>query len=1153
MSSPRRHNGAPSLSPSDRRPTAKGRLRLRVAAVVAATTLAVSGPAVGAWASPVAPAQLGSAASAPGGIALNPLPGGISKPVSDFTAGRYNVTLTDPAAATYSGGVSGYDATKPPSGSQMNARALPVQNYSDYLAGKQNEVAATVGATVDYSYTLASNGFSAELSPEQASSLTSNPSVARVTRDEIKHITAAEPSTSFLGLDGSTGVWAQNGGVDEAGAGIVVGDIDTGVAPENPSFAGDPLGTTPGAEPYIDSNPPAGKGPITYTKADGQTFNGECVTGEQFTAADCSTKIIGARYFLAGFGQKNIGTAATGEYVSPRDGDGHGSHTASTAVGDNAVTATVAGSDFGQISGMAPAAKLAVYKVCWSGPKPNLTTDDGCSTADILKAIDQAVADGVDVLNFSIGGSNAQTTLSETDYAFYGAASAGIFVAASAGNSGPDASTLDNASPWYTTVAASTIPSYEATATLGTGEKFAGGSITVETGGSGPLTGDLVRADLVKDAKADAADALLCAPGSLDPALVAGKIVFCQRGVYDRTAKSAEVGRAGGIGMLLVNKTPSSIDLDEHSVPTVHLDADAWDTTYAYAAESGATVTFTSGNQAGPSPATPQLAGFSSRGPVLADGSDILKPDISAPGVAILAAAANPEGGAPTWEFLSGTSMAAPHIAGLAALYLGVHPLATPAEIKSAMMTTAGDVVDTSGDPLDDPFGEGAGNVDPRKYLNPGLVYLNGPADWDSYIEGIGYDFGAEPIDASDLNLASVAIGSLTGSQTVTRTVTATEAGTFTVASADVPGIDTVVSPSTLTFGAAGESATYSITFTRTDAPLNEFTTGYLTWANGDTTVRSPIAIQPVPIAAPLEVDGTGTTGSVDVTVTPGSDGDVPLVAEGLAKGTQLIADNQDPKIPLDGHSAVAPAKATATFPVTVPEGVSAARFDLTSITSAADGADLDLVVDLLDAKGKPVEEWSSATGAANEQVNIIEPEAGDYLISANVFAIPDTQATAAMDLYSFFVTPDAGDGSFTTPPTVAGVQGQPATYTASWSGLDYSSQYLGLVSYGDSGVSTFVGVKTEAAPVTPPPTDTATPTPPAPTDPVSSGTPTGGAAAGSGSNGSNLAATGLSIAPLGLAAILLLGGVAALITHRRRLASRASDGPSDGPNVSGE
>ncbi|MCU1557595.1 MAG: serine protease [Microbacteriaceae bacterium] len=324
-----------------------------------------------------------------------------------FTPGRYIVTLVDPSVATYRGGINGFAPTKPDNGKQLNARGRAQQSYGDYLAGKQKDVAAKAGVTVDQSYTLALNGFSATLTAKQAAALSADKAVASLAPDELKHV-AATPSTSFLGLDGANGVWAKTGGVDHAGEGIVLGDLDTGIAPENPSFAGDPLGTIAGAAPYLDGTT------TTYAKADGSTFRGVCTTGEQFTAGDCSTKIISARYYLDGFGAGNIGNASTGEYVSPRDGDGHGSHTASTAAGNARVPAAIDGVSYGTITGVAPAAKIAVYKVCWSGPDPKSTTDDGCATSDLLAAIDQAVADGVDVINYSIGGGPAQTTVSPT-------------------------------------------------------------------------------------------------------------------------------------------------------------------------------------------------------------------------------------------------------------------------------------------------------------------------------------------------------------------------------------------------------------------------------------------------------------------------------------------------------------------------------------------------------------------------------------------------------------------------------------------------------------------------------------------------------------------------------------------------------------------
>lgn len=986
-----------------------------------------------------------AASAAPGLVASG---GGITTPAASFTAGRYIVTLVDNAAATYDGGVTGFSATQPGEGEQLDVDAQAVQEYSEFLAGEQQAAADAVGASIDYSYTLALNGFSAELSGDQASALQEQGGVLAVTLDTLHQVDAV-PSTTFMGLDGPGGVWESIGGADQAGDGVVVGVLDTGIAPEHPSFAGDPLGTSDGDAPFVSGEN------VVFHKADGSDFVGVCQIGEQFTASDCSTKIIGARYFVDGFGLGAIGDASEGEYVSPRDGDGHGSHTASTAAGDHQVTASVGGFDYGMISGVAPAAKIAAYKVCWTGNDPTTTDDDGCAGADLLAAIDQAVADGVDVINYSIGGGSATTTVSPEDQAFLGAAAAGIFVAASAGNSGPGASTADHGSPWYTTVAASTIPSYEGTVTLGNGLAIAGASITLH--GDVPVAGPLVRGDLVAAAGHDPADSLLCGPDSLDPALATGKIVMCERGVYARTDKSVEVAAAGGIGMILVNRTPGSVDTDLHSVPTVHLDDTHWTELYEYSALPDATASMLEGNSTDYTPPTPQVAGFSSRGPVLADGSDIIKPDIAAPGVSILAAGANAEGAEPTFQFLSGTSMSSPHIAGLAALYLGERPNASPAEIKSAMMTTAYNTVDQNNEAVTDPFAQGAGQVDPTRFFEPGMLYLNGLADWYSYIEGVGYDLGdtVDPIDPSNLNLASIGVGALTGAETITRTVTATEAGTWN-AEVSLAGIDAVVEPSTLSFAAAGETASYTVTFNRVDAPLDEFATGWLDWVNyedASKVVHSPVAVQPVTLLAPESVAGEGTTGSVDVTVTPGGDGDIPLTVDGLAPGIR-VANPADPAAEHTGNGTTGDKYA---YQVELPAGLALARFDLDAIDNSAD---LDLVVDLLDGDGgNPVARWVSATGSADEQVNVLAPDAGFYLIKVSIYS-----GTTDFDVTNFAVAAGLGDGAFAVNPEVlTGVAGQPVTYTASWAGLNPDTAYLGMVSYGGTSLQTLVSVNSGA------------------------------------------------------------------------------------------
>jgi hypothetical protein len=235
--------------------------------------------------------------------------------------------------------------------------------------------------------------------------------------------------------------------------------------------------------------------------------------------------------------------------------------------------------------------------------------------------------------------------------------------------------------------------------------------------------------------------------------------------------------------------------------------------------------------------------------------------------------------------------MATPHIAGLAALYLSQHPTASPAEIKSALMTTASNTVDSAGHPVTNPFAQGAGEVNPAAYLNPGLVYDAGVTDWKGYLEGVGEATfpGVTPIDPVDLNQASIALGSFAGLTTVTRTVRALTPGTYTATLSGLAGIGALVSPSTLTFDSVGETKSFTVTFNRATAALNTYATGSLTWTNGALTVRSPIAVKPV--AAPTSISGTGTNGHTAVPIPFGVASGQAIHAYGLASKTVDYAD----------------------------------------------------------------------------------------------------------------------------------------------------------------------------------------------------------------------------------------------------------------------
>jgi hypothetical protein len=479
-------------------------------------------------------------------------------------AGRYVVVMKAAPAASYDGSDRRFAQTRSTGGQAFRADSAAARAYTRHLLGQQDALARKAGVKAYANYTIALNGFAADLSADQASRLASDKSVLLLAKDTLRKQNTWQTPT-FLGLDGSGGAWKAHGTRKDAGNGIVVGDIDSGIWPTSPSFRGAKLSTTPVGpnDATMDA-----EGNTRSEKVDGSVFRGKCETGQKFVLANCNSKIIGARYYADAYlAQTDPEDRPDSEYISPRDGSGHGSHTASTAsgvvTGSSAKPVTVEGRAFGTLSGMAPGSQLAIYKVCFENVDPDLS---GCATSASLAAIDDAVADGVDVINYSISGA-LDTVIDPVELAFEGAAEAGVFVSASAGNSGPEASTVAHNSPWLTTVAAGTHVNFENTVVLADGTKIVGASIN---GTRVPRT-PIVTAQASVVAGGDAAAAKLCGPDTLDPAKVTGKMVVCYRGTYDRVAKSAEVKRAGGVAMILVNPTANSLDADFHAVPTVHI------------------------------------------------------------------------------------------------------------------------------------------------------------------------------------------------------------------------------------------------------------------------------------------------------------------------------------------------------------------------------------------------------------------------------------------------------------------------------------------------------------------------------------------------------------------------------------------------------
>lgn len=984
------------------------------------------------------PAQAAPAPETPGNAAA------VAKKNLDPSAykdGRYMVVLAEKPAATYDGGTAGLAPTKPEEGKKLDADSAEVKEYQQHLQQKQQEVAQQENVTIQRDFTTAVNGFSANLTADQAINLAKDPKVLMVAPDT--QYAPDYSTTDFLKLSGPNGTWAtQYGGQDNAGKGTVVGVIDTGYTPSNPFFAGEPVGPLAG-NPQVGVPYRTADGKIAMLKADGDTFVGECQpgtdTGADYDGSACNSKVLSTHYFADAFLETvPPENRAPEEVISPVDVDSHGTHTASTAAGNASVDAVVDGRSFGTTSGIAPAAKLAVYKVCWEDTDP---ATGGCYGSASVDAIEQAILDGVDVLNYSISGSTTSTT-DPVSLAFLSAASAGIFVATSAGNSGPTASTVNHGAPWLTTVAATSFSQeLQGTVEFSDGSKFRGASImNREVSGAGVV--------LSTNAASGEGNAALCAPGSLDPAKVAGKVVVCDRGVVDRTAKSAEVLRGGGVGMILVNLTDSSLDTDKHIIPTVHVNPPATQTIKdKVTANPAITVSLLNRDTTGlPAEAQPQIAGFSSRGPLLATDSDLLKPDVSAPGVAILAGVSPIGTGGDNFGFLSGTSMASPHVAGFGALILGKNPQWSPATVKSAMMTTAGPVKLANGAVNKDVFATGAGQVDPAKVLSPGLVYDATTEDYLKFIQGTGMDLGMEGLgttQARDMNVPSFALGNLAGKIEVTRTLTALTAGTYR-ASANVPGVNVKITPSVLTFGAPGEKKTFKVQFENKNAELGKFAMGSLNWQGANKTVTSPIAVRPQSVIADkaLAFTGTGPNGSGTINITSGTNLPVGVTVDGLSK-----ADSSAVEL-VPGPFAGETNASNYVKKVTVGEGSALAKF---SVISSNEAADFDMLVVTPSGQQLP-----AATASASETLSVPNPAAGDYYVYANLYASPNNQATKATVDAAVL---GANQGNATvTPNPIRLANGKTGQISLNWKNLEPGS-YIGRLTFAGTSEPSFVTV----------------------------------------------------------------------------------------------
>ncbi|AGL16070.1 S8 family serine peptidase [Actinoplanes sp. N902-109] len=887
-----------------------------------------------------------------GGAALHPDAAGPA-----HTDGQYVIRLREAPVTSYAGGVAGLAATRPAAGQELQAHSAAAEKYRAHLGEAQRDVLDDLGVTARQSYTTAFNGFTAKLTGAQATKLAQDPRVAAVSK---AHMVKADAAT--LGSPGTAarpGVTAKP--VPGKGSGVVVGVIDTGIWPESASFA---------------ATMPAPKG-----------WHGTCQVGDGFPASACNGKIVGARYFADGWLQM-AGSLPDGEILSARDMQGHGTHTASTAAGLPVEHAMVLGRDLGKISGVAPDAQIAVYKALWGGSG----TD-----ADIIAAIDAAVADGVDVINYSIGnmmGDYQPNT--PIGNAFLNAYQAGVFVAASAGNDGMSGM-ISNAEPWVTTVGAAVERANEATVRLGDGTTIVGTSMDVLPGrGSTPIV-FADRAGSIEDG------AQFCSGGSLDPAKVKGKIVACD--FDDAVGAVEEVKAKGGAGVVLF-QTTGNVRLNIiYDFPTVYL----WSAeqagqifNYLWAHRDDGTAGLTTGGDGSSLVGLPSVAGLSSYGPDQVH-TGLQKPDLVADGVDVVAAV-SPMAGGRLFDAYSGTSMAAPHVAGMAAILHAQHPGWTPGAVASALRTTAGDTTGTSS-----PLQQGSGLPLVSRATDPGLVVEPTAASLTAFA-------AAATPDGKELNLPSIALREYDGLHPVLVKRSFTNVGkhteTYRARVEGLSGMNVTITPKTFTVR-AGATVSVTIKLARGKATWDRYTTGSLVLTSTQHRVRLTVAARPWGFT-PRPYDDTGMEfgrvgGLGQGYLQPGFTG--PLAARTTGYTPVTWTDNQLTTTVTGGAFAPGGVGTQGTR-IVVPQGTAGLI-----VQTASDDPNKNL--DLYLYKDGKLVERSWAFWHSNERIARFFPEPGVYMAYVHAQSTDTATVPYQLGVTTLAANANRHNATITAPPEV--------------------------------------------------------------------------------------------------------------------------------------
>ncbi|KAL6506694.1 hypothetical protein OROHE_022526 [Orobanche hederae] len=689
-------------------------------------------------------------------------------------------------------------------------------------------------------------GFAARLSEEEAKLVSQTPGVVSVFPDPVLklHTTRSWDFLKYLTAKEINSFPSSRSVSASTEADTIIGIIDTGIWPESQSFIDEDMSPIP------------------------SRWKGICMAGQNFTSSTCNRKLIGARYY------DNPESKATA-FGTPRDDVGHGTHVASTAAGRPVYGASYYDLANGTAVGGSPGSRIAVYRVC--------TANEGCPGSAILKALDDAIADGVDVLSLSLGLSPGKHDFVADPIAIgaFHAVEKGIIVVCSAGNSGPSSMTVVNVAPWILTVAATTIDrDFEADIVLGGNKVIKGGGINFSALNKSAVYPLITGSSASR--QHDGVGASDCLPGTLEDGKVKGKIILCENkwDYYGTAEKFDMLKKQGVIGMIVIDNDLRQVPSKYGTSPVAIVSEEDGARILSYInSTSNPLVTILPSVTVLNYKPAPVVAYFSSRGPT--NGiKNLLKPDIAAPGVSILAAWPSndksegiPDKEPPLFDIISGTSMSCPHVSGLAALIKSHHPTWSPSAIRSAIMTTAIQtsnvhaLITTNTGSRATPYDIGAGEISLPGPLQPGLIYETETIDYIQFLCNFGYSASkiksialAVPDNfscpsncssylISDLNYPSIAVSSLKAneSRTVNRTVTNVgEQDSTYMATVEAPAsVHVEVVPNKLQFTKNVNKLSFQVTFKINETSQDDLF-GSIAWSNEKYKVRSPFVISSV-------------------------------------------------------------------------------------------------------------------------------------------------------------------------------------------------------------------------------------------------------------------------------------------------------------------